>query len=199
MCNIFPCSWLCRSENFTSSVSDPGPEGGDLREDAGSTFASSGAERNDADDVISAFLIGADERTAGIAHASRPLVRLAKPNNVWRQERSIFSSQIFLSPDFAFNLLKLVGQSLRISFDESPSGQDAVLVTAIIIGGLWHASGTCIGSDEVDGLLQLQQGDVVRELLGRVVVFVNVDLFNSEVILRGVIGLQMPFPNSDPI
>ena len=67
---------------------DDEPESGNVSEDSGSSLASSGAERNDADDVVKALSVFADERTTGISHASRPFTGLAETDHVW--ERMVY-------------------------------------------------------------------------------------------------------------
>jgi len=172
---------------------------GNLGEDAGSSFAGAGTEGDDADDVIGATSVGADERTARVTHASGPvLAGLAESDDVLGKA-AVFSQKLFGAPDSSGDLLKTVGESLWITPDQSPSGKDAVLGSTVVLARGRHASGSGVGAVEIDGLRELQKGDVVVELCADVVFLVNVDLGDSEVLLCAIEFQQLMLADANGV
>jgi len=172
---------------------------GNLGEDAGFARAGAGTEGDDTDDIVGAAAVGADEGAAGVTHAGGPaLAGFTESDNVVGKA-PVLSEELAGAPDFAGDLLETVGEGLRVTLDQSPSGEHAVLVSTVVLAGGGHASGSSVGSREVDGLSELHEGDVVVELFGAVVALVDVDLGNLEVFLGAITSLQVPFTNTDGV
>jgi len=172
---------------------------GNLGEDAGFARAGAGTEGDDTDDIVGAAAVGADEGAAGVTHAGGPaLAGFTESDNVVGKA-PVLSEELAGAPDFAGDLLETVGEGLRVTLDQSPSGEHAVLVSTVVLAGGGHASGSSVRAGEVDGLSELHEGDVVVELLGAVVALVDMDLGDSHVLLGAVTSLQVPFSNTDGV
>jgi len=172
---------------------------GNLGEDAGFARAGAGTEGDDTDDIVGAAAVGADEGAARVTHAGGPaLAGFTESDNVVGKA-PVLSEELAGAPDFAGDLLETVGEGLRVTLDQSPSGEHAVLVSTVVLAGGGHASGSSVGSREVDGLSELHEGDVVVELFGAVVALVDMDLGDSEVFLGAITSLQVPFSNTDGV
>jgi len=169
---------------------------GDFGEDAGLSRAGARSERHDSDDIIGARTVGADEGSAGVSHAGRPFAGLAESNNVVGKA-VVLSPQLRSAPDAAGDLLELIGEGLRVTSDQSPSGEHAVLVVAVVLASSGQASGSSIRSGEVDWFGELHESDVVVELFWVVVSLVNVDLGNVHVNFGAITSLQLPLAGTD--
>jgi len=170
-----------------------------LGEDAGSSGAGAGTEGDDADDIVGAAAVGADEGAARVTHAGGPaLAGLAESDNVLGKLAVLFQ-KLLGAPDSAGDLLETVSESLRITLDQSPSGEDAVLGSTVVLARGRHASGSSVGAVEVDGGSKLQKGDVVVELSADVVFLVDMDLGDSEVFLGAIRSLQVMFADTDGV
>jgi hypothetical protein len=175
----------------------------DLSEDPRASIASPRSEGNDAYDVISAAAIGADEGTTRVTHAGRPLPGLAKAHHASRESAppvGVVIPDIMESlggPDLAGDLLKLISQSLWITFDQTPSREDAVFVSAVIFAGHGQAGGSSIRAAEINGGIKLKDGDVVGKLLWGIISGVDLNVFHGQVLLGPIAGFQFPFTDSD--
>merc|ERR1712126_620217 len=179
-------------------VGKPLSVGRDFGEDAGFAGAGAGSERSNADDVVRAGTVGADEGSAGVAHAGRPaLAGFAKADDVIGKA-PVLSQKLAGTPDSAGDLLETISEGLRVTLDQAPSREHAVLGSTVVLASGSQAGGSSVGAREVDGLSELHEGDVV-ELFGAVVALVDMDLGDSEVFLGAITSLQVPFSNTDGV
>jgi len=176
---------------------EPRSVGGDLGEDAGFAGAGAGTEGDDTDDVIAAA-VGADEGSAGVAHAGRPSVGFAKADNVIGKA-IVLSEELAGTPDSAGDLLETISEGLRVTLDQAPSREHAVLGSTVVLASGRHAGGSSVGAGEVDRFSELHEGNVVVELFGAVVALMDVDLGDSKVLLGAIASLQVPFTNADGV
>jgi len=171
---------------------------GDFGEDAWLAGAGAGSEGDDADDVVGAGSVVADEGSAGVAHAGGPATGLAEADDVVGK-LVVLAEELTSAPDSAGDLLETIGEGLRVTSDQSPSGEDAVLATAVVLVSGGHAGGASIRSGEVDWAGELHEGDVVVELFGTIVALVNVDLRDGKVLLGTVLSLQVVLANANGV
>jgi len=94
---------------------EPRSVGGDLGEDAGFAGAGAGTEGDDTDDVIAAA-VGADEGSAGVAHAGRPSAGFAESDDVVGK-RPVLTTESAGGPDLALDLLETVSEGLGVASD----------------------------------------------------------------------------------
>merc|ERR1719210_1389736 len=173
--------------------------GSDFGEDAGFAGAGAGSERNNTDDVVGARTVGADEGSAGVAHAGRPaLAGFAKADDVIGKA-PVLSQKLAGTPDSAGDLLETISEGLRVTLDQAPSREHAVLGSTVVLASGRHAGGSSVGAGEVDRFSQLHEGNVVVELFGAVVALMDVDLGDSKVLLGAIASLQVPFTNADGV
>jgi len=171
---------------------------GNFGEDAGFSGAGAGTEGDDTDDVIGAMSVGADEGAARVTHAGGPAPGLAESDNVLGKS-AVLSQKLLGAPDSTGHLLETVGESLRITLDQSPSGEDAVLGSTVVLASGRQASGSSVGALEIDGVFKLQKGDVVVELSADVVSLVDMDLGDSKVFLGAIMSFQVMFADTDGV
>merc|ERR1712126_369844 len=180
-------------------VGKPLSVGRDFGEDAGFAGAGAGSERSNADDVVRAGTVGADEGSAGVAHAGRPaLAGFAKADDVIGKA-PVLSQKLAGTPDSAGDLLETISEGLRVTLDQAPSREHAVLGSTVVLASGSQAGGSSVGAGEVDGLSELHKGDVVVELFGAVVALVDVDLGDGKVLLGAIASLQVPFTDTDGV
>jgi len=170
----------------------------DFGEDAGFAGAGAGSEGDNADNVVSAGSVVADEGSAGVTHAGGPFAGFAETDNVVGKA-VVLAEELTGTPDSAGDLLETVGEGLGPTFDQSPSGEDAVLAATVVFAFSGQASGASVGAVEVDGGGELHEGDVVVELFAFVVSFVDMDLGDSVVFLGAITSLQVPFAGADGV
>jgi len=177
----------------------PSSVGGNFGEDTGFSVAGAGSEGDDTDDVVVAAVALADEGSAGVTHAGGPLVRLTESDDVVGKAPVILTGELAGTPDSAGDLLETIGEGLGVTSDQSPSGEDAVLVSTVVFASGRHASGSSVGAAEADGVGELKEGDIVVELLRSVVALVDMDFGNGKVFLSAISSLQVPFSNTDGV
>jgi len=170
----------------------------DFGEDAGFAGASAGSEGDNADNVVSAGSVVADEGSAGVTHAGGPFAWFAETDNVVGKA-VVLAEELAGTPDSAGDLLETVGEGLGPTFDQSPSGEEAVLAATVVFAFSGQASGASVGAAEVDGGGELHEGDVVIELFAFVVSFMDMDLGDSVVFLGAISSLQVPFAGADGV
>jgi len=170
----------------------------DFGEDAGFAGAGAGSKRNNADNVERAKIVSANKRSTGVTHAGRPFAGFTKTDNVVRKA-VVLAEELTGTPDSASDLLELVSEGLGPTFDQSPSGEDAVLGAAVVLGGSRQASGASIGGVEVDGGGEFHESDVIVELFAHVVSVVDMELGHFVVFLGAIISLQLPFADADGV
>ena len=85
-------------------MSDPVSVLRDFGENSGFAGASSGSEGDNTDDVISAAAVGADEGSAGVAHAGGPFAGLAESDDVVGKA-PVLSLELRRAPDSAGDLM----------------------------------------------------------------------------------------------
>ena len=100
---------------------DPGEEVSNFGEDSGLSLAGAGSPGNNSDNVeLSGLRFGwADERSAGISHASRGVVG-TESDHTRLNHIGPTGLQVGIRPDLALELLKLVGHVSWWS-DKTPS------------------------------------------------------------------------------
>ena len=100
---------------------DPGEEVSNFGEDSGLSLAGAGSPGNNSDNVeLSGLRFGwADERSAGISHASRGVVG-TESDHTRLNHIGPTGLQVGILPDAAGELLELIGSAAR-RFDESPA------------------------------------------------------------------------------
>ena len=100
---------------------DPGEEVSNFGEDSGLSLAGAGSPGNNSDNVeLSGLRFGwADERSAGISHASRGVVG-TESDHTRLNHIGPTGLQVGIRPDLALKLLKLVGHVSWWS-DKTPS------------------------------------------------------------------------------
>jgi len=179
----------------------PLPVFGDLGEDTGFARAGTGSERHDTDDVVSTAAVGADERATRVTHAGGPsLAGFAETDDViGKAHMAIISCKTAGRPDFAGDLLELISESLGVTFDQSPSREHTILGATVVLVRSWHTGGASIWAAEINGLGEFHEGDIVVELLGAVVAFVNPDVGNGHVLLSTISFLQEPFSSANRV
>jgi len=170
----------------------------DFGEDAGFAVARAGSKGDNANYIVSAISIVADKGSAGVTHAGGPNAGFSKTNNVVRKA-VVLAEEIRGTPDSAGDLLETVGEDLGITFDQSPSGENAVFGATVVFSNSGQAGGASVGAIHVDGSSELQEGDVVVELFALVVLFVDMDLGDSVVFLGAITSLQVPFAGADGV
>jgi len=126
------------------------------------------------------------------------LAGLSESNNVIGKG-PILSGKSFGGPDLAGDLLKTIGKGLRITLNQSPARQHAVLGGTVVLASRGQTGGSGIRSVEVDGFSELHESDVVVELLGVVVRLVDVEFRELVVVLSSVGSLQVPFADADRV
>merc|ERR1712198_79629 len=132
-------------------VGKPLSVGSDFGEDAGFAGAGAGSKRNNADDVVGAGTVGADEGSAGVAHAGRPaLAGFAKADDVIGKA-PVLSQKLAGTPDSAGDLLETISEGLRVTLDQAPSREHAVLGSTVVLASWSQAGGSSVGAREVDG------------------------------------------------
>jgi len=176
----------------------PSSVGRNFGEDTGFSVAGAGSEGDDTDDVVVTAVALADEGSAGVTHAGGPPVRLTESDDVVGKA-SVLTEELVGTPDSAGDLLETIGEGLGVTSDQSPSGEDAVLVSTVVFASGRHASGSSVGAAEADGVGELKEGDIVVELLRSVVALVDMDFGNGKVFLSAISSLQVPFSNTDGV
>ena len=86
---------------------------------------------------------------------------------------------------------------LRVVADQTPTGVYAILSSAVILASGWQTSGADVRSGEVNWLSQLDEGNVVEELPGGVVLLMDVDFRDGTVFFGSILMLQVPFTDAD--
>jgi len=176
---------------------DPRKEVSDFGEDARGSGASASAPGHDPDDVkLAGFGFGgADERSAGVAHAGRVVIG-SESDHAGIDHVGPTGLQVRILPDLSLELLKSVGHVSR-GLDQTPAGEPASLCAVVVVSGIGHAGGTGVGAGEVDLIGQFDQGNVVLNGVGLVELRVHDDLFDLHVFFGSVVVLLVPFSNTD--
>jgi len=176
---------------------DPGEEVGNFGEDSRLSLAGAGSPGNNSDNVeLSGLGFGwADERAAGISHASRGVVG-TESDHTRLNHIGPTGLQVGIGPDLALKLLELVGHVSWWS-DKTPTGKPASLGAMVVFASVGHASGAGVRSREVNVFGQLDQSDVMLDGVGLVKFGVDDDLGNGDINFGAVIVSLVPFANAN--
>jgi len=176
---------------------DPREEVGYFGEDSWLILASTGSPGHYADNVeLSGLSFGrTNEGAAGITHAGGATVR-TKSNHARVDHIRPTGFQIGISPDFALELLELIGHSSRWSH-KTPAGEPAPFSSMVVLSGVRHASCAGIRSAKIDVGGQFDQSDIVLNRMRLVKLGVDNDLGNLDVLFGSVVVLLMPFSDAN--